>query len=383
MEARTRLNDFYDDLERLPQVSLDVNRRRIAESDFYYDSETSVGYLEKLWMEGSGNDDYSATRLDTRHAVYWPQKHFGWLNVIPRAAIRGTYYSDTFETVDVQTVSTTTTSNSTVTTTNSTTTTEATGADLRTMVEVGVETSFKAFKTWEGGVVSPLRHIIEPYANYTYIPEPNLLSENIYQFDGIDALGEAHYVKLGARNKIQTKHGGSPFDLTDVDVYTFYRFLEDETTEEDGIGDVYMDSETRPSDWFTIEADAHYDVDESELRTFNVELTVEPDDLWEMAADYRSTKDTSESLEVVLTLIPSKRWRFNVYGRHEFEDSQTEEVGGYIQHNWDCMSLRLGVDHIPAYTRSDGTERDAEWSAVLGLWLTAFPDVGFSGKHKH
>jgi len=248
---------------------------------------------------------------------------------------------------------------------------------------VGVEVSFKAFKAWEGGAVSPLRHIVEPYANYTYVPEPNLLTENIYQFDGIDRLGEQHFVKVGARNKIQTKHKGAVFDLIDIDVYTFYRLIEDETTGKDGVGDVYMDSEFRPADWFTIEADARYDADESELSTFNTEFTISPKSMWELSADYRFAKDSRSSLEADVTFTPSHRWSLNVYGRHDFEDSQTEEVGGYIQRNLDCLSLRLGSNFIPAYTRSDGTEREDEVSLILGLWLTAFPDVGFSGKHKH
>lgn len=394
LEARKRLNDFYDDLDRLPELSLDVSRQQLMESIFYYEGENSVGYLEKLFAEGSGSEDYSAFRLDSRHVASVPQRYFGFLNLIPRAGVRGTYYSDTFETVTTEQLATTTTTNQSVTggttntvvaTTSATNTVDtmvSTGADFRSMFELGMEVSFKAYKTWQGGVVSPLRHIIEPYANYTFLPEPSLLPENIYPFDNIDALDEQHRVKLGMRNKFQTKHKGAPFDLVDVDLYTFYRLIEDGAGN-DGIGDVYMDAELRPTTAFTIEADAHFDVDASELRTFNTEFTIAPEHIWRASLDYRYTVDTSSRLLADMTLFPTSAWDYNLYGRYEFEEARLEEVGGYLQRNLDCMAIRLGTNFIPAYTRSDGIEEEAEWSAIVSIWLTAFPDMGLRGRHKH
>jgi len=394
VSANKRLNDFFDNVDRLPELSVDFSRQRIADSPFYYAGTTSGGYLEKLYARGSGNEDYSAFRFDTAHTVYYPEKYFGFLTVIPRAGYRATYYSKTFDSVTSTRVATSSATNTVVsggvtsrvvtvtTSTNSVTTRVARGSDVRSLPELGFETSFKAFKLWEGGAVSPLRHIVEPYADYTLVPEPSLTPDHIYQFDDIDKLGKQNNVQLGVRNKFQTKREENAWNLIDVNLYTYYRFRDESADNEKGLDDFFARALFTPNKQVTVDTHLRYDTDNSELHTFNTRLIVDRSPFWESSTEYRYTVDDSSLLSEDVTLYPNRQWAVNVFGRHEFENSHTEEIGGYLQRNLDCMSIRAGATVEPSYTRSDGTRSDTEWGVILELWLTAFPDIGV-GRHRH
>ena len=379
-QLRSRLNDFYTDVNRLPEVSLDAMRQQLGSSALYYEGRTAAAFLQKAWENTATNEtDYSAFRFDSGHMVSYPERYFAFLNVIPRAGYRATYYSETRGT------QVTTTTNTVVDELGRTNTTEATLAsttsqpgELRSRIELGAELSYRAFATWDSASGVPLRHVIEPYLNYTFVPEPTLLPENIYQFDEVDQLTEDHSVKLGARNKIQTKRGQEPFDYVDVDVYG--RFLLERDEGEDVLASINAIGELRPTEWFKIRFDAETAPSDG-LRTLNARIEALAPDLWSGGIEYRFRKDDSRLLLADLTLFPKARWTCNGYGRYEMDDSRVEEVGGYVQKNYDCMSLRIGTGYFPGYTRSDGTVSEDDWRVVAGVWFTAFTGESPFGRY--
>ncbi len=117
------------------------------------------------------------------------------------------------------TVNGTLTNNVTETVTNNIENSVDAGAEFRNVFGIGTEVSFKAFKQW-GNDAKPRRHVLEPYANYTFVAEPDVLPQNIYEFDSIDSINEYHQIRIGARNKLQKKVrrkiGYSPHDILDV-----------------------------------------------------------------------------------------------------------------------------------------------------------------------
>lgn len=392
--ARSRLNDFFGGVNRLPEATLESFRQQLGYSAFYYEGSTSLGFMERVYPESSSRTDYSSIRLDTQHTFYRQAKYFGFLNLVPRTGVRGTYYSQTRETQTNTAVVTVTQTNtfiaadgtpttvvSTGSQTNTTTTDVDAGNGFRSQYEFGLEASFKAFRIWDdGGLHEPRRHIVEPYANYTYLSEPTLLPGEIYQFDSVDSLDKEHYVKLGVRNKLQVKREGWPFDVLDVDVYTRVR-LETEP-DENALDGFYMDAEIRPAEWFMIDLDGEYDTDESRLDEFNTQLILTPGDYWRASVEHRYDYDRSSLLNGSLTLMPNRNWHFNTYGRYELDESRVEEQGGYVQRNFDCMSFRLNGRVLPAYTRPDGTEHETDYRFTLEFWLTAFPNIGVFGRQR-
>ena len=392
---RGRLNDFYNEVNRLPDVSLDITRTQIMGSDFYYEGQTAAAFLERVWeAQDTANEDYSSLRFDTSHMVFYPRKYFGFLNVLPRAGYRGTYYSDTLESVTTFETRTGLTTNfvvnaagntnavvSSATSSNAVTRTVEQGADLRNLVEFGFEVSFKAFKTWEGGAISPMRHIVEPYLNYTLVPEPELVPDNIYQFDSVDTLGEQHWIKLGVRNKIQTKHEDRPFDILDIDTYTIVDL--DTQGDEKAVEHFYLDAEIRPSPYTAIDLDAILNIDSSELERFNAQFWVRRVRSWQSFLEYRFRNEVSSLFTADVTYFANVRWAFNTFGRYEFEDGgRLEEIGATVQRNWDCLAVRTGLGVLPGYERSDGTDVDDEYRVLMEFWLTAFPHLSAGSRHR-
>lgn len=385
--ARIRLNDFYEAVNRLPEVSLNFSRQQIGDSLLYYEGHSAASFLQKVYPEDSGSKDYDALRLDLPNMVYFPTRNFGFLNIIPRAGYRGTYYSATFDQEDAgfevvtnASVRADGTTNTTVST-NAITRTVDKGGQLRNLFELGVETSFKAFMTWDAADGTPLRHVVEPYANYTFVPEPNITPDKLYQFDEVDTLTEANYVKLGVRNKLQTKRNDSAWDLIDLDLYTYYVF---NTVEgQDAVDLIYWDGEITPHEQFLIDFDGDYSVSLSTLDVFNIRLSYTDPEILTTGLEYRFKNEESSLVSADTTFYLTPKWYLNAFARYENETSRLEEVGGYLQHNWDCMSLRLGSGVVPSYTRSDGSEVDDDWRVTFEFWITAFPEMTVSGRHRN
>jgi LPS-assembly protein len=386
--ARSRLNDFFTYVNRLPELSADFIRQQIGDSRFYYEGETSLAYLEHQFAEGNGTLDYSSSRFDTLHRIYYPTRHFGFLNFNPRVGARGTYYSDTrFEetTTTVENVIRTNTIADafgilqTVVTSaiesNTVTRNVSAGSAFREQIEFGFDTSFKGFRVFDAGWYGqPMRHVAEPYLEYSYASEPSLLPEEIYYFDEVDTLRERNFIRLGMRNKLQVKRGGLSANLIDLDLFTFLHF--EELEGQGTLGDIFLKAEMHPSGKVRFDIDGNYNSDASQVEAFNMRLQMRPQGRWNAGLEQRFLQDLSNLTIASLTLRPTFKWHFNLYGRYEFEDSQTEEVGGYIQRNFDCMAYRLGGRFLPGFVRGNGSEREDDYKVTFEFWLNAVPGIG-------
>ena len=349
--ARKRLNDFYNSVERLPELTLDIVRQPILGSPVYYQGETAAAQLRRVWADEQPLGDYDALRLDTEHTIYYPRKYFRFLTLVPRTGVRATWYSATKD--------------------------KASGwndpqdddAALRSLVELGMEGSFKAFRVFD--TAQPLRHVIEPYTDYTLQSRPEVQPDELYQFDAVDRINKEHEIEIGVRNKLQTKRGNRPYDLVDMDLFTVYEIERDDDREP--IEEIYMDTELRLAKWVDINLFGQYNLPNETLDRFDTEVWLHGGKIFRLNIEHRYRRDDYSLVTSGLTLFPGASWQTGAYGRYEFEDDRWEEHGGYIQRNLDCMSIRTGFNMLPGYTRTDGSEREDEWKAVVELWLTAFP----------
>lgn len=382
--ARFRVNDFYTVVERLPEATLDFSRREIPDTDFYLESFNSVSVLNKAWEDTSIEEDYSTFRMDSKDMIYYPGRYFGFLSLVPRAGARGTFYSETIETRETRTVTANVDSNGILhAVTNSIWATEEQGADVRGMLELGLETSFKAFQAWEtdpSPLIDGLRHIVEPYLNYTYIPTPNIEPGELHQFDDVDALDRQNTLAFGVRNKLQTRRDSRPWDLIDLDLNTVYNLDPDEGA--DNLESINLWTEITPVDFFKVNADGSYNTQDSRLETFNTRLWY-IEDIWRLAIEHRYLVDTSDLISALVNWTPNPRWGFEAYWRYEAQDSQLEEQGYVVQRNVDCLSFRLGFSHLPSYIQEDGTEREQDFRVELAIWVKAFPGVLMGNSQRH
>lgn len=378
--ARMRLNDFYEAVDRLPELSLDMPRQQLGESIFYYEGEQTIANLERVYPEGSGSDDYAALRMDSMNTFYLPTKQFDFLNFTPRAGVRGTYYDETPGALITNSV-TVETNSSGVVSTNVATGYTAGDSEFRGSAHFGFETSFKAYRTWDG-LNGPRRHIVEPYADYTLVPEPSVTPDELYQFDEADAWGEQNFVKLGNRHKLQKKdENGNPMDLIDADVYTIIDL--DPLEEEDTIQNLYFDTEFTPNRFVLIDAVGYYDTAESELNSLDSRLTFDEEDYMTAETGYRYVVDDVSQLSEDLTYYASEEWALNGFVRYNLDDSRVEEFGGGLQRNLDCLSWRLAFTQQPSYTADDGTEEDDEFRLLFDIWVHAMDKEHSGGRYRN
>jgi lipopolysaccharide assembly outer membrane protein LptD (OstA) len=382
--AKGKLNDFYTVVAKYPETTLDIMRQEIADSGFYYDSTTSAGFMEKQYSDErqeSGYEDYDVFRFNTEHFINYPLKFFGWLNITPGVDYMGTYYSKTkgeSTYVDESGVE----HDITV----------ETDAKFRSVTTLSLGSSFKAYSsTWYPAANVPIRHVAIPYATYYYRPEPNLLTENIYQFDDIDDIGEMNTIKVGMRNKIQRGYktlviaqpkenfvGAAPKerrvirDLIDVDIYTYLNLLEDETTFEN----LYLDSKLLPLDDMIIYFDMVYNVEEDYLDEVDGRLSYQPIRYGAVELEYLYDEDSSSTFTVGLDGYLTEAWTLGTYVRYNLTYDILNETEIYIKQVLDCIGWQLGLRYIPEYNLDSGVSQEEEWGVTFGFWLTDLEGFG-------
>ncbi|MGI8965371.1 MAG: hypothetical protein ACR2H1_04695, partial [Limisphaerales bacterium] len=149
--AQPRVNDFFETVERLPDVKLTAFPQQVGVSPIYYESESSVGYFRRKFSNtNTAQADFEALRGDSYHQLTLPQTFFGWLNFIPRVGGRFTYYTEGSGRGAM------------------------TSEQTRGVFNSGAEISFKSSRVWRGieshfWDVNELRHIIEPALNYVFV----------------------------------------------------------------------------------------------------------------------------------------------------------------------------------------------------------------------
>lgn len=239
--TRPQVNNFQETAERLPEISWQVARTPLFNGPIFYEATTGAAYLHRAFAAKTGiesidqqsgalNPDYNFFRLDSFHQFIYPHTYFGWLSLVPSIGFRGTYYSTTgnFTEADV--------SNSLP---------EGIlvehGGRSRFAWNTDVEASFKLSKAFENVQerwlgLDGLRHVVQPYADFSWVSNPTVPSSNILpidqyipstqlqpidfpQFRSIDSLDRWTILRLGVRNRLQTRRDSQTLNWLDVNSY--------------------------------------------------------------------------------------------------------------------------------------------------------------------
>ena len=285
LTVRGQLNPFFDTTERLPELALDVPRLSMWNSGFYYEGESSVGYLKRTFDQDSPLPEYGALRVDTFHQFTYPQTLFGWLSVVPRVGLRATYYSrsapasgsaNALQTTAGNTIDGTiidagdTTDGDYLELRNSIKAFQTRGDIIRPVVDAGVELSFKLSRLYDdienrAFGLDQMQHVIQPYLNFLEVEDFGVGSRQLLQFDrqlpstqlqpidfpqqtAIDSIDDETVVRLGVRNRLQTKRDALTFNWLEVD--TFFQ-VGDDPNQRSNISNVFNQLTFRPLPWFT------------------------------------------------------------------------------------------------------------------------------------
>ena len=272
------INNFFDQVERLPEVKLSGQRHQVFNTPLYYESENSAGWYKKIFADTNGPKplDYSAPRVDTFQQLLLPETFFGWLNLTPRVGGRYTYYGEEGGPGG----------------TNS--------AANRWVFNAGGEASLKASRLWTGATnsllaIDGLRHIAEPSVTYAYVPRPNKIPPQVPQFDtqlpcpvllpiqfpdynDIDYIDSENVLSFGLRNTLQTKRAGELENLLNWNVRLDWRIKPDPG--QSTFNDLYSELSFRPRTWAIVESQFRYDVNHGDLNMSFHQLTLTPNETW-------------------------------------------------------------------------------------------------------
>jgi hypothetical protein len=237
--TRPQLNDFQETVERLPDLSWEVARTPLFNGPIFYEATTSFASLHRAFAAPTGNQsidiqsgalnpDYMNIRLDSFHQFLYPNTYFGFLSVVPDVGFRGTFYQHTGTFVE-----------STVSNPLPRGLLTEEGGRFRFALNAGVEASFKLSRAYESVQqrwlgLDGLRHVIQPYADFSWVSQPTVRSSDILPFDqyipstqpqainfpefvSTDSLDRWTILRLGVRNRLQTRRDNSTINWLDID----------------------------------------------------------------------------------------------------------------------------------------------------------------------
>ena len=382
--ARKQLNEDQDGTEKLPEFALDIKRQPLFKTALFYDSETSIGSYKRNFADGSLFPDYSSVRADTFHQLSRPGTYFGWLSINPHLGVRGTYYSESGyiqETINDRIVSETRIGEDGLPVTTSKTVTDINeelienGSLFRFAVNASLEASFKFSRAYEGTQsrtwgLDGLRHIVQPYMNASWVyanEKPDQILQfdrysrstqappiDFPQFNAIDSLNSWTVVRLGARNRFQTRRDN--FTLNWLELDTFFDVNIDAPdygtgsalTDPGTFSNIYNRLRWQPLPWVRLAVNAQLPVLDSGFTEVNSNLS------------FMVTRNA--------TLIIGQRY---LNGNPQFQDSNLATLAGYIR-----VNDHWGFSFAEHYEFQDSTlesqtyqiHRDlSSWVASLGV----------------
>jgi hypothetical protein len=325
--AQPQINGFQETVERLPDLKFSAHRQQLGDIPLYYESETDAGWFRRRFADDV-QPSYSAFRGDSYHQLVSPHMLFGWLNFMPRAGGRFTYYSEAEG--------------------GGATTTEQT----RGVFNTGAELNVKASRLWRGAEsrfwdVDGLRHIVQPSINYVFVPEPSVRPPDLPQFDyeldsirllpvefpdynAIDTIDSRNTLRLGLFNKLQTHRSGSLANLVQWNAYTDLR-LDPEPGQAD-FSDLFSEIDFAPRDWLLLTSELRLDVNNPEVLEANHYLTFTPMSNWSWSIGHRFMRDDPARSIVGNDLLINRayfklneNWGFSTYQYYDIDEARLQE----------------------------------------------------------
>jgi LPS-assembly protein len=368
--ARAQLNDFFDTTERLPELSLEIIRQPVLNTGLFYEGETNIGYLHRRYDEASPLATYSSYRFDSFHQLTLPKTYFGWLNIIPKLGVRGTYYTrsapDDFSSFQLENLADDSTlraqlalnpNNATETDLKNANAARAAisnfvpqGGLFRPVVNTGFEASFKLSRVYNEAQsrmlgLDRLQHVIQPYTDLSVIEDFGVGSRRLLAFDrrlpttqldpidfpqftSTDSIDESTRVRVGVRNRLQTKRDALTFNWMEVD--TFFQVNVNSPVDRSPFSNLFNQITFRPLPWVNLTLDSQLPVlDHGGFTEINTSLNFQVTSNVELQIGHRYLDDNpffqnSSLMQFGGYFRFNDNWAFSFAERYEFSDQVLE-----------------------------------------------------------
>ncbi|MCD5397446.1 LPS assembly protein LptD [candidate division NPL-UPA2 bacterium] len=284
---RKRVNDFLEVVERLPEVTFDLNRRELGDSSFYKDFHSSLIYFRES-PEG-GEAVQAGSHVELSRPSRW-----GWLRLEPALGLRGFWYSQ-----------------------------DRLGNRNLWMgnyeMRLGMNaTFFSPLFRWRE---MHLRHLIQPRLTYHYSPEPPEDIDDLFHFTDRLPL-ERDYFDLQLINRLKSRMaGGKGRDLAVLTLRSrFHRDREDYPW-----GDLIADLELWPTEKISFEGEANLDINTGWLNKFSTNFRWR-EERWQISlgTEYHHPRGENRSFDTIVNLDwqVSPEWKLGLYSRYDWTGNE-------------------------------------------------------------
>ena len=394
--GRFAFNTFFETTERLPEVALDIKRHGLFGGPIFYEGATSVSELRRNFPANSIFHDYNVLRVDSFHQLTYPNTYFGFLAIVPRVGFRETYYSQTeilnpslfppladpllpeFPLPDPQTALPS----------------KKTGDAFRSVFNAGVEGSFKVSRAWEDVQsralgLDGLRHIIQPFVNFSYVSSPNLDPATIFQFDrvqpstklnpidfpqytSIDALDNWSIARIGVRNRLQTRRDDLTVSWLELETFVDVNF--NNPFDKTDYSNVFNKLTFTPVPWATLVIDSQIPLLDKGFTEVDTSINFKPSANSVITLGHRYLNDNPFFLNSSLFTLGgyyriNENWGVGFLEQYEANTNIVEQQRYSVYRDLTSWVASLG-----AIIRNNGGVK--EYGVLLTFTLKAFPKFG-------
>ncbi|PTY03976.1 hypothetical protein DB346_02605 [Verrucomicrobia bacterium LW23] len=436
MLVRMQINSFFEAVERKPEVKWEAKRGRLFDTPITYEGETGMVNFERRFAKLVDNNPqrtgtgYSNFRYDTFHQFLYPRQYFNFLSFTPRVGVRGTYWSDNnLNLNDYDSEGN-----------------KDTDDAARFVFNAGFESSFKVSRAWpeiksQQFGIDGIRHVFEPFTNAQFVyttldPEDirgmddrlpfastSLPSINFPAYNTIDDIPTMGVVRMGIRNKIQTKRDGANWDLidwmlavdydfrnnfsstqsnlqylTDANVRTSSSLLDERSNSSlRNLSSIVSDFRFRPVPWVTLNSKAAFDPTLGTITQFDTDLIFMPMRALQLGVGHRFIQDSLLYPDSNLFSINgfyrlNEHWQFSgnlILDTDDSTNTVTTTNGSTqkldmirsqqysVHHDMSSWIVSLTLKRSQSNVYIDGVPRD-DTSVFLTFTLKAFPGASLS-----
>ena len=385
LEARARFNRDFDGTAKLPALTLDLKRQPFLDSGIFYEGETSLGSMQRKFSKYAGLFDFDTVRADSFHQWSYPKLIGNWLSLVPKAGVRATYYQRSV--FDTQL--------------NESDLLYGKGGSLtRLSANFGLEASFKMSRIYDSVEnrkwgLDGLRHVIQPFTEWSVLrtsedtsrilqfdrvrPGTYAPALDLSQFNSVDSLSNWHVLRLGVRNRLQTRRDDQTLNWLEVESYldaniekpTFSQYLPNRAGT---VSNLFNNFRWRPLPWVKFSLDSQLPIDPTGFTEVGAAADFQPHQDLTVHLGNRHLSGhplfmNSNLVSAGSRLRVNDNWTLSFLGNYNF----ATRVAELQQYSID-RDLRSWVASLTLWVREFENQRDV--AVLLSLSLKDIPNIG-------
>jgi hypothetical protein len=280
------------------------------------------------------------------------------------------------------------------------------GSAFRPIFNSGIEASFKASKAFESVQsrawgLDGLRHIVQPYVNLSYVNSGKDASQLLQvdrlqrssqlppidfpSFNSIDAIDDWNILRLGMRNRLQTRRDDATFNWFEMDSFVDVRFQRPVFTGLDPDPGSYSNFVNRirwnPLPWVSFSADAQLPLLDTGFTEINSNVYLLLNSHTSLSLGHRFLNDNvllqdSSRINFGAHYRFNENWAFSMRGFYENRDNTLESQTYELHRDLSSWVASLGV-----LARNNGTGAKPDYDYTVYFSTISYAGIGFDDRY--